>query len=495
MNGSARHIDVPVEGVRAVEDLAAHVEGRLVRDGRQRRVLVEAQIHDSPRCEADQVPAVKVRGVEHGVEGQEHEGLDLRHVSRGQGPVGVGQGFGDKVDALCVHVVFYGLALGRRANGQDHVEEPVARFLDDAVVLAVDVVENGQERRLGEAGIEGIDVGHEVLHDGEGGGPGGRPEGGGAGMLSFVVAARTSLANVTLLAEGSKSREVASTDLWAWSAGREKTARDQVSQEAKVGDERVDVVVLASPGGLAMDGRADRGEGVPPVDLVHDRGVWLMESDGCLAGLGILQAPLELFYAKLEGGDVAGDGGGSANDCYRAGIEDSPPLLASGKLVIGGRAIMLTTGLFASCAGRQFAITLSGKQSAIGPRGVARRRSLTLTLAARPDCGRQQAWQWQGKAADSHREHADTGRETLSRGLREKLVRGMAANRPLARHKGAGRKGSLGGIRSGADGLRRRLEREGGLRTASFGSGLTGSWPSAGPSCRVGRCGGGGLGC
>lgn len=75
-------------------------------------------------------------------------------------------------------------------------------------------------------------------------------------------------------------------------------------------------MVLAGPGGLAMDGCADRGQRIPAVDVGHYRGVGLMESDGCLSRLGVLQAPLELFYAQLERGDITGGAGPSAKQVF-----------------------------------------------------------------------------------------------------------------------------------------------------------------------------------
>lgn len=89
-----------------------------------------------------------------------------------------------------------------------------------------------------------------------------------------------------------------------------------------------------------------------------------MESYRSLSRLGICDASLQLLYAKLKGGDVAG---GRAQGLVIEGrprrslgtiCEDAPSLLASRKLVVGRRAGILTAGLFTGRASRELSIAL-----------------------------------------------------------------------------------------------------------------------------------------
>lgn len=73
--------DVPVKGVDAVEGLAAHVEGGPVSLRLARRVLVEAQVDSGSAGDSDQMPAVEVRRVQHGVLREQSEGLDLGDIA------------------------------------------------------------------------------------------------------------------------------------------------------------------------------------------------------------------------------------------------------------------------------------------------------------------------------------------------------------------------------------------------------------------------------
>lgn len=127
---------------------------------------MEAHVHDGAAGEADEMPAVKMSRVQHGVLGEEDERLYLSNIARGQGAISVGQGAGGKVHGFLVKLVASVLALGDVADGKDHVGQPIIRILDDAVVVMIHVVQDGQELRLGEAGVEGPDLGHVVVDNG-----------------------------------------------------------------------------------------------------------------------------------------------------------------------------------------------------------------------------------------------------------------------------------------------------------------------------------------
>lgn len=89
-----------------------------------------------------------------------------------------------------------------------------------------------------------------------------------------------------------------------------------------------------------------------------------MESYRSFSRLGICYAPLQLLYAKLQSGDIAG---GRARGLVIEGrprralgtmCEDAPSLLASRKLVVCRRAGILTPGLFTGRASRELSIAL-----------------------------------------------------------------------------------------------------------------------------------------
>lgn len=276
----------------------------------------------------------------------------------------------------------------------------------------------------------------------------GRPGGAGPGMLLFVVAARTSLAKVTLLTEGSKSRDVASTDLRASQQG----GRGQGGAAARLTGSQ-----------SRRRGSLRRGS----------RGSW-RPCDGWLRG----SRP--------------------ANPCGRRGPlprrrahgERRMPF-ATWRIAGASRAFLCATrarrhnwgcrtvsqaSLFKQALRAQWRMTRltsapcpwqTGRwRPSTHSRGRPFRRlcrlaacrhtdagrrvsdllacfslsSLTLTLAERPigGCRQHQTSRSRQKktgsaSSDSHREHADTGRETLSRGLREKLVRRGMAHEPNRR--------------------------------------------------------------
>lgn len=115
---------------------------------------------------SNEMPAVKVCGIEHGVNCEQEERLDLRIVSWRQCIISVLEGLCNIFHAALVVGVLQPAALRRVPDGQDHVHEPVIRVFDGALVLLIHVVQNGEECRLGEAGEEAVNVGHEVLHNG-----------------------------------------------------------------------------------------------------------------------------------------------------------------------------------------------------------------------------------------------------------------------------------------------------------------------------------------
>lgn len=175
-----------------------------------------------------------------------------------------------------------------------------------------------------------------------------------------------------------------------------------------------------------------------------------MEGHRSLSRLGICDASLQLLYAKLKGGDVAGyRAQGLAIEGPRRSLgtvcEDSPSLLASRKLVVGRRAGILTAGLFTGRAGRELSIALftavrwdssQGSRAALSLplhwKRKRRRQSTHLDLCS-------STWQESvrsGSTGDvrtsalddghSHLEQADTGLDTRKRGVCEKLLRGIA---------------------------------------------------------------------
>jgi hypothetical protein len=105
---------------------------------------MEAEVDDSSCSEADQVPAVKVRGVQHRVLGQQQQGLYLSHVSRCERPVSRLKSFSRKADAILVMLVVDNPALCSGSYGDDHVEKPKVRVFDDTVISMIEVIHDGQ---------------------------------------------------------------------------------------------------------------------------------------------------------------------------------------------------------------------------------------------------------------------------------------------------------------------------------------------------------------
>lgn len=132
---------------------------------------MKPQVDHRAASKPDEMPAVEVRRVEGRILGQEDERLDLRRVARHEGLVGVFEGPRGQVDAVDVELVVLDLALRARADGQDHVEEPVVAVLDRAVLHGVDLLERVVERRLREGRVQRVDVRHVVLDQGDGGLP------------------------------------------------------------------------------------------------------------------------------------------------------------------------------------------------------------------------------------------------------------------------------------------------------------------------------------
>lgn len=89
-----------------------------------------------------------------------------------------------------------------------------------------------------------------------------------------------------------------------------------------------------------------------------------MESYRSFSRLGICYASLQLLYAKLKSGEIAGERAqglvieGRPRRSLGTIHEDAPSLLASRKLVVCRGAGILTTGLFAGRTSRELSIAL-----------------------------------------------------------------------------------------------------------------------------------------
>lgn len=109
-----------------------------------------------------------------------------------------------------------------------------------------------------------------------------------AGRALFEVVVRTRRPNVMLPAVGSKSREFALTDLLIVSEEFHTSMQELFVHVAKVGDERVDVGVLAVPSCLAVNGSLDQSQRVFPIWLYHEGSIGFVVSDGRFPGLCVL---------------------------------------------------------------------------------------------------------------------------------------------------------------------------------------------------------------
>lgn len=116
-----------------------------------------------------------------------------------------------------------------------------------------------------------------------------------------------------------------------------------------------------------------------------------MVGHGSLPGFGVCYASLQLLDAKLKGGDIAGIVVSGRETGWLV-MDPLPPLLASRKLVVCGRAGILTTGLFTGRASRQLAIALNGKMLEVNDKD----RVPTRCAAYAPTCAGGQRL---GKAA------------------------------------------------------------------------------------------------
>ena len=125
-----------------------------------------AKIRNGSAGEPNEVPGVEMSRVEHGVLGEEQERLDLVYIARHEGAVGVRQRTRDELDTIGIKFVAIPAALRGRAYRKYHPQQPVIGILSGSPIFPVEIIQEGEQRRVGEGREQVVYVCHVIVDDG-----------------------------------------------------------------------------------------------------------------------------------------------------------------------------------------------------------------------------------------------------------------------------------------------------------------------------------------
>ncbi len=88
------------------------------------------------------------------------------YIARHEGTVGVRQRTRDELNAVGIKFVAIPAALRGRPYRQDHPQEPVIGILSGSPVFPVEIIQEGEQRRVGEGREQIVYICHVIVDDG-----------------------------------------------------------------------------------------------------------------------------------------------------------------------------------------------------------------------------------------------------------------------------------------------------------------------------------------